>query len=99
MSKLLILTNECENIVFDLLTILENEKCVDTDLFEKLYSNLKEIEEMIRNKNTIPLKLAGILFLLYSSLCEHSNDLDEYQDPVFNATAIIEEYLSCIFGE
>lgn len=85
-------------IIQDLLIPARTEKRIDTEVFNRFYNILVELESKVRGKQYIPRKIVGILYFIYTSLSAEAMYCN-YQDELFIAVAHLEDMLDKIFWD
>lgn len=85
-------------LTVELLVPIRTSKTVNKEAFDKLYVLLDELKELVKGEILIRRKLAGLLFLIYTSIsaeAEHAH----YSNPIFIETGKLEGYLSKILWD
>lgn len=87
-----------DELVQDLLIPARTEKKIDTQVFEKFYGILIELEKKMKGEECIPRKIAGLLFFIYRSLSAEAEHCS-YNDELFIAVAKLEDMLDRILWD
>lgn len=85
-------------LTIDLLVPIRTDKTINKEAFDKLYLLLDELKTLLKGEIKIHRRLAGLLFFIYTSVLAESEHA-HYSDPIFVATARLEEYLSNILWD
>lgn len=87
-----------DELVQDLLIPARTEKKMDTQVFEKFYGILIELEKELKGEECIPRKIAGLLFFVYRSLSADAEHCS-YNDELFIAVTKLEDMLDKILWD
>ena len=90
--------NEINSLILDLLGPIRSSKIIDKTTFNKFYSLLNEVKQLMGGEVYIPRKLVGMLFYIYRTIAAESEHA-KYSEPIFIATAKIETYLDEILWD
>ena len=85
-------------LVQELLIPARTEKKVNTEVFEKFYGILIEMEKELKGEVYIPRKIAGLLFFIYRSLSADAEHCS-YNDELFIVVAKLEDMLDRILWD
>lgn len=92
------ITKLINDLTIDLLVPIRTSKLVNKEAFSKFYELLDEVKKLVKGKEVINRKLAGLLFFIYTTIsaeAEHAN----YSSPIFLEVSKTEEYLSEILWD
>lgn len=92
------ITKIINNLATDLLIPVRTSKSVNKEAFAEFYKLLDEVIILVREKELINRKLAGLLFFIYTTIsaeAEHAN----YSSPIFLEASKLEDYLSKILWD
>jgi len=95
-KRLLEIYTEIDALILDLLGPLRISKSINRNTFEKFYTLLGELAEIIKSDGSIPVKLAGKLFFIYMSMNGEASHT-KYPDPLFLEIGILESHLDKVF--
>lgn len=70
---------------------------IPQEISERLFACLGELKREIRGKESIPREIAGILFRIYTAVCDQV-DMDDYEDPMLYIAARLEDDTTKILG-
>ncbi len=89
---------QINELVQDLLIPARTQKIIDKDAFKKFCDILEEIKNEVQGKDSIPRKLAGLIFFIYCSLSDEVV-INDYKDELFRAVGKLEDILDKIFWD
>ena len=87
-----------DDLVQDLLIPARTEKKIDMQVFEKFYGILIELENELKGEDSIPRKIAGLLFFIFRSLSAEAEHCS-YNNELFIAVAKLEDMLDRILWD
>ena len=92
------IANRVNEITTELLVPIRSSKTINKEAFDELYLLLDEVKKLVKGKEDISRKLAGLLFFIYTTISAEAEHVN-YQNPLFIEVGRLEDYLGKILWD